>query len=253
MLQRQTFSSDQKVSKLKFVADIIINILIFKTTFMQDPSYWVPYVTASLIILFIIFFCGGPGMYCLVYSLTLSKIQYSALHTDIIREKLHWIISLFHKGGATPTLSSELFIQSDRLAALVLMGLQRWFMIALLGLVFPFLIVSAAKLKISNKLSITHVSYLYYTLLSYFSLTGCSQLVLLYSVCLYVPAGLSLHLLPSAWDERQDHAGDIRDVWSHHCVWKILLEGKECGDPIMRQSTYAHREPIDQRNCTCKP
>ncbi|XP_028262591.1 solute carrier family 2 member 9, like 1 [Parambassis ranga] len=72
---------------------------------LKDPSYWVPYVAASLIFLFIIFFCGGPG-------------------------------------GATATLSSELFIQSDRLAALVLMGLQRWFMFALLGLVFPFLIAA---------------------------------------------------------------------------------------------------------------
>uniref|UniRef100_A0A4W6D628 Solute carrier family 2 member 9, like 1 n=1 Tax=Lates calcarifer TaxID=8187 RepID=A0A4W6D628_LATCA len=71
----------------------------------DDSSYWVPYITAGLIILFIIFFCGGPGM-----------------------------------SGASATLNSEIFIQSDRLAALVLMGIQRWLLFAVLGLVFPFLI-----------------------------------------------------------------------------------------------------------------
>uniref|UniRef100_A0A3Q2QBD1 Solute carrier family 2, facilitated glucose transporter member 5 n=1 Tax=Fundulus heteroclitus TaxID=8078 RepID=A0A3Q2QBD1_FUNHE len=45
-------------------------------------------------------------------------------------------------GAATATLSSELFIQSDRLAAFVLMGLHRWFIFAVLGLLFPFIIVS---------------------------------------------------------------------------------------------------------------
>ncbi len=44
--------------------------------------------------------------------------------------------------GATPTLSNEIFIQSDRLAAFVLMGIQRWVTFAITGLVFPFLIVS---------------------------------------------------------------------------------------------------------------
>uniref|UniRef100_M3ZIE7 Solute carrier family 2, facilitated glucose transporter member 5 n=1 Tax=Xiphophorus maculatus TaxID=8083 RepID=M3ZIE7_XIPMA len=66
---------------------------------LQDLS-WVPYVTSSLIFLFIVSFCGGPV-----------------------------------------TLSTELFTQSDRLAAFVLMGLQRWFMFSMVGLIFPFLIV----------------------------------------------------------------------------------------------------------------
>uniref|UniRef100_A0A3B3TYC2 Solute carrier family 2, facilitated glucose transporter member 5 n=1 Tax=Poecilia latipinna TaxID=48699 RepID=A0A3B3TYC2_9TELE len=35
---------------------------------------------------------------------------------------------------------SELFIQSDCVAAFVLMGLQRWFMFAMVGLIFPFII-----------------------------------------------------------------------------------------------------------------
>lgn len=70
---------------------------------LKDSSYWVPYVTAGLIVLFIIFFCGGPG-------------------------------------GVAPTLSSEIFIQSDRMAAFVLMGLQRWVVFAAQSLIFPFLI-----------------------------------------------------------------------------------------------------------------
>ncbi|XP_071350999.1 solute carrier family 2 member 9, like 1 [Trachinotus anak] len=78
-------------------------VLVTVTLKLKDFSYWVPYITAGLIILFIIFFCGGPA-------------------------------------GATATLTSEIFIQSDRMAALVLMGIQRWLMFAILGLVFPFLI-----------------------------------------------------------------------------------------------------------------
>uniref|UniRef100_A0A3Q0RLI2 Solute carrier family 2 member 9, like 1 n=1 Tax=Amphilophus citrinellus TaxID=61819 RepID=A0A3Q0RLI2_AMPCI len=50
------------------------------------------------------------------------------------------IVSLILTGGVTGTINSEVFIQSNRVAALVLMGLLRWFMFAVLGLVFPFLI-----------------------------------------------------------------------------------------------------------------
>ncbi|XP_059184569.1 solute carrier family 2 member 9, like 1 [Centropristis striata] len=72
---------------------------------LTDTSYWVPYITTCLITLFIIFFCGGPG-------------------------------------GVTTTLQNELFIQSDRAAAFVIIGIQRWTLNALLGLVFPFLITA---------------------------------------------------------------------------------------------------------------
>ncbi|TKS70942.1 Solute carrier family 2, facilitated glucose transporter member 5 [Collichthys lucidus] len=48
----------------------------------------------------------------------------------------------FTAGGATATLNSELFIQSNRLASFVLMGIQRWLMFAIMGLVFPFLITA---------------------------------------------------------------------------------------------------------------
>ncbi|CAB1428114.1 unnamed protein product [Pleuronectes platessa] len=79
--------------------------LVFVTVTMnlKDSSYWVPYVTIGLIFIFIIFFCGGPG-------------------------------------GATATLNSELFIQSNRVEALVLMGIQRWSIFAVMGFIFPFLI-----------------------------------------------------------------------------------------------------------------
>lgn len=50
-------------------------------------------------------------------------------------------------GGAGATLNNELFIQSDRMAAFVIVGIQRWLCFAVLGLVFPFLIVSATKLN----------------------------------------------------------------------------------------------------------
>nr|XP_057924672.1 solute carrier family 2 member 9, like 1 [Doryrhamphus excisus]XP_057924681.1 solute carrier family 2 member 9, like 1 [Doryrhamphus excisus] len=70
---------------------------------LKDCSSWSPYVTAGLIVLFIVFFCGGPG-------------------------------------GASGTLNNEIFIQSNRVAAFVLVGIQRWSVQAVLGLVFPFLI-----------------------------------------------------------------------------------------------------------------
>ena len=37
----------------KYVNQIVI---------MQDSSQWVPYIAAALIIVFILFFCGGPSM-----------------------------------------------------------------------------------------------------------------------------------------------------------------------------------------------
>ncbi|XP_034546618.1 solute carrier family 2 member 9, like 1, partial [Notolabrus celidotus] len=73
------------------------------TLTLKDSNYWVPYITPCLIFLFIIFFCGGPS-------------------------------------GSTPTLINEIFIQSDRLAAFVLTGIQRWLLVALIGLVFPFIV-----------------------------------------------------------------------------------------------------------------
>ncbi|XP_036007756.1 solute carrier family 2, facilitated glucose transporter member 9-like isoform X2 [Fundulus heteroclitus] len=87
--------------KIRYVT-LGLGISEILTSISCDLS-WVPYLTATLIFLFIVSFCGGPG-------------------------------------AATATLSSELFIQSDRLAAFVLMGLHRWFIFAVLGLLLPFII-----------------------------------------------------------------------------------------------------------------
>ncbi|KAM7423142.1 hypothetical protein PAMA_010930 [Pampus argenteus] len=78
-------------------------VLITVTLNLKASSYWASYITTGLIILFIMSFCGGPA-------------------------------------GATAALNSEIFIQSNQLAAFVLMGIQRWFLFAVLGLVFPFII-----------------------------------------------------------------------------------------------------------------
>ncbi|XP_026202731.1 solute carrier family 2 member 9, like 1 [Anabas testudineus] len=83
----------------------VICVLVTVTLNLKDSGSWVPYVTAGLIVLFIISFCGGPA-------------------------------------GATATLNSEIFIQSNRMAAFVLTGMFRWFTFAFLGMSFPFLISS---------------------------------------------------------------------------------------------------------------
>lgn len=56
--------------------------------------------------------------------------------------RIHFDLQLVFAGNATPTVHSEIFLQSDRMASFVLMGIQRWGLLSLLGLIFPFLIVS---------------------------------------------------------------------------------------------------------------
>lgn len=149
-------------------------------------------------------------------------------------------------GGAAPTLSSEIFIQSDRLAAFVVMGIQRWGMLAVLGFAFPFLIVSTTikqssipnTVKAAARLEKFFVNY-HWTIVSYgikrqkphwwnsnawdqtcaqsclptvSSLPECPELILLCAVRLRVPAGLSLYFLPPAWDQGEDPDGDLRGV-----------------------------------------
>ncbi|KAL7407338.1 hypothetical protein ABVT39_006998 [Epinephelus coioides] len=80
-----------------------IMVLVTVTLNLKDFAYWVPYITAVLVILSIIFFNGGPG-------------------------------------GVSSSIHNEIFIQSDRLASFVLMGIQRWFSLGTLSLAFPFLI-----------------------------------------------------------------------------------------------------------------
>ncbi|XP_029991250.1 solute carrier family 2 member 9, like 1 [Sphaeramia orbicularis] len=78
-------------------------VLVTVTMNLKDFIWWAPYCTMALIIVFIIFFGGGPG-------------------------------------GATNTLNTEIFIQSDRMASLVIMGIMRWSLFATLGMIFPFLL-----------------------------------------------------------------------------------------------------------------
>ncbi|XP_076012900.1 solute carrier family 2 member 9, like 1 [Genypterus blacodes] len=78
-------------------------VLITVTLTLKDYVSWFPYTTVGLINLFIIFQCGGPA-------------------------------------GTISTLSHEIFIQSDRPAALVISGIIRWLLFCLLSMIFPFLV-----------------------------------------------------------------------------------------------------------------
>ncbi|XP_029946746.1 solute carrier family 2, facilitated glucose transporter member 5-like [Salarias fasciatus] len=71
---------------------------------LKGSSSWVSYVSAALIILIIVFHSGGPG-------------------------------------AATSPLIGELFVQSDRLAAFVIIGMLGCLGMAVLGFAFPFLII----------------------------------------------------------------------------------------------------------------
>ncbi|KAM9408234.1 solute carrier family 2 member 9, like 1 [Pholidichthys leucotaenia] len=80
-------------------------VLVTITLNLKDSALWVSFIIASLFVLFIFFFSGGPG-------------------------------------GGLPSLTSELFTQSNRTAAIVLTGSIRWLLFAVVGLVFPFLITA---------------------------------------------------------------------------------------------------------------
>uniref|UniRef100_A0A8C6WY80 Solute carrier family 2, facilitated glucose transporter member 5 n=1 Tax=Neogobius melanostomus TaxID=47308 RepID=A0A8C6WY80_9GOBI len=80
-------------------------VLITVTVWFQDSAYWVPYLTVVFVVMVIVSFCGGPG-------------------------------------GSVNTLNAEIFVQSERTAAVVMVGMQRWLMYGLMGLIFPFLIVA---------------------------------------------------------------------------------------------------------------
>ncbi|XP_029946745.1 solute carrier family 2, facilitated glucose transporter member 5-like [Salarias fasciatus] len=71
---------------------------------LKGSNAWVSYVSAALIILIIVFHSGGPG-------------------------------------AATSPLIGELFVQSDRLAAFVIIGMLGCLGMAVLGFAFPFLII----------------------------------------------------------------------------------------------------------------
>lgn len=48
------------------------------------------------------------------------------------------------------TLNSELFVQSDRLAAFAITGSQRYLLFSVVGVTFPFLIVSTTTSLITS-------------------------------------------------------------------------------------------------------
>ncbi|XP_056887269.1 solute carrier family 2 member 9, like 1 [Takifugu flavidus] len=77
-------------------------IMVTVMLYLQTFQSWASYVTAGLIILIVIF-SGGPV-------------------------------------GVGMTLNSELFVQSDRLAAFVITGSQRYLLFSTVGFAFPFLI-----------------------------------------------------------------------------------------------------------------
>ncbi|KAM9362207.1 solute carrier family 2 member 9, like 1 [Symphorus nematophorus] len=87
-------------------------------------------------------FWGGYGVtfaswVFVTVTLNLTKTDISTPHQ--INTKLSaWLDTT--KGGAVAALSSEFFIQSDRMAAFVITGIERWMLFGVLGLVFPFLI-----------------------------------------------------------------------------------------------------------------
>ncbi|KAG7319233.1 hypothetical protein KOW79_017707 [Hemibagrus wyckioides] len=81
----------------------VLMVLLTITLQLKDYDFWVPYCSIALVFLFVISFGGGPA-------------------------------------GVTVPLSYEMFVQSDRSAAFVLLGLVVWGGLAVFGFVFPFLL-----------------------------------------------------------------------------------------------------------------
>lgn len=80
-------------------------ICVTFTVFFQDFADWMPYVTAVFVVTVIVSFCGGAG-------------------------------------GGVNTMTTEVFVQSERMAAVVLVGMLRWLTYGVMGLIFPSLIVA---------------------------------------------------------------------------------------------------------------
>ncbi|XP_037388072.1 solute carrier family 2, facilitated glucose transporter member 9-like isoform X2 [Pygocentrus nattereri] len=83
----------------------VIMALMTLTLELKDYSFWIPHSTVALVFLFVIFYRGGPA-------------------------------------GVMPSLNHEIFIQSYRSAAFVLMGILLWGSFTVLGFIFPFLLVT---------------------------------------------------------------------------------------------------------------
>ncbi|KAL6464385.1 hypothetical protein MHYP_G00267020 [Metynnis hypsauchen] len=88
-----------------FAIMAVIMALMTLTLELKDYSFWIPYSTVALVFLFFIVYGGGPA-------------------------------------GVMPSLTHEIFIQSYRSAAFVFMGILIWGGFAVLGFIFPFLLVT---------------------------------------------------------------------------------------------------------------
>lgn len=62
----------------------------------------------------------------------------------ILQSRSHFKSSLSHEGGVTNILTTELFIQTNRPAAYIIAGSVNWLSFLLIGLVFPFIVVSVS-------------------------------------------------------------------------------------------------------------
>lgn len=75
-----------------------------------------------------------------------------APHSSVtVKEVPRWLnVTSGSSGGAGMTLNSELFVQSDRLAAFAITGSQRYLLFSVVGVTFPFLIVSTTTSLITS-------------------------------------------------------------------------------------------------------
>lgn len=70
-----------------------------------------------------------------------SKIKYE-VQKHLAKFLSFLLTSIFFSGGVVCPLITEIFIQSYRPAAYVLNGVTNWIQLFILGLVFPFIVVS---------------------------------------------------------------------------------------------------------------
>lgn len=78
-----------------------------------------------------------------------------APHSSVtVKEAPRWLnVTSGSSGGVGLTLNSEIFVQSDRLAAFTITGGQRYLLFSVVGVAFPFLIVSTIPITDHNRLS----------------------------------------------------------------------------------------------------
>lgn len=120
--------------------------------------------------------------------------------------------------GVGITLNSELFVQSDRVAAFVITGGQRYLLFSLVGVTFPFLIVSTKKHHRSPAITIASAQMFEFQHAKLLLILGSVSsrvpespgLVLLPAVHLRLRGRVSLHLLHPPGDQREDHGGDLQ-------------------------------------------